>query len=59
MRNWFQKFRCGVENFENEPRGRPSRVLEEQILQQLVESNVHINTQELAQELAVYHATVV
>ena len=39
IRRWFEKFRSGGINFENEPRGRSESVLNEEHLRAIVEAN--------------------
>lgn len=50
---WFKKFESKNTNLDNEERGRPNTVIDEEELQQLVDDNPRATFPEFAQELCV------
>ena len=58
IRRWFEKFRSGDMNLENEPRGRPESVVNEEHLRATVEANPQTTVRALAIDLGVSIATV-
>jgi transposase len=57
--NWYQRFRSGDNNFEDEPPSRRPSELDEQVLIYLVKEDNHQTTRDLAEQLGVDHATEV
>jgi len=55
---WFQKFRAGNYNLEDEPRPGRSVELDEDVLQTLVEQNPIVTIEKLAEKLGFGHSTI-
>ncbi|XP_075862154.1 histone-lysine N-methyltransferase SETMAR isoform X2 [Microcebus murinus] len=58
VRRWFEKFRCGDFNLENEPRGRPETKVDNDELKAVVEANPSQPTRELAARFDVSIPTI-
>lgn len=59
VRNWFKRFKCGNYDIEDKSRsGRPSE-LDDEALQQLVESNPRLTSREMAVTLGCDQSTIV
>lgn len=58
IQRWFQKFESGDQCLDNEPRGKPESVVNEDELKAIVEANTSTTVRKVAQELAVSAATV-
>lgn len=58
VRRWFEKFRNGDVSLENEARGRPESLVDDDQLKALVEAQPRTTVQELAKDLNVSIATV-
>jgi histone-lysine N-methyltransferase SETMAR len=55
---WFKKFRSGDMNLENQERGRPGSVIDNDQLKALVEADKHKTVRELAEDLNVNISTI-
>lgn len=55
---WFKKFRSGKFDLENEPRGRPKTIVDDDELKSRVESNPNTNVRKLASDMGISASTV-
>jgi histone-lysine N-methyltransferase SETMAR len=58
IRYWFEKFRAGDTSLENEERGRPESVIDDDQLRALVEEDPRKTVRELAEDLNVSVGTI-
>uniref|UniRef100_A0A0N5BDL7 HTH_48 domain-containing protein n=1 Tax=Strongyloides papillosus TaxID=174720 RepID=A0A0N5BDL7_STREA len=58
VKRWFKKFREGSEDLENEERGRPETILNNNELRKAVEANPRATVRELAEKLNVSKTTI-
>uniref|UniRef100_A0A0N5BE79 HTH_48 domain-containing protein n=1 Tax=Strongyloides papillosus TaxID=174720 RepID=A0A0N5BE79_STREA len=58
VKRWFRKFKEGNESLENEERGRPGCVIDDDELRKAVEANPHATVRALAENLNVSKSTI-
>lgn len=58
IRNWFERFRKGNEDLENEERGHPPKMLDQEDLRAVVEDDPSLTTRTLADMFGTSHTTI-
>jgi len=58
VQRWYQKFNSGDESLENEPRGRPASMIEDNVLNTCIEGDMSQTSRELAKRIGVSYIAI-